>query len=106
MRVFERFPSINVADAMDRHHRGGLLLDVRESGEFRSGHPEGAVSAPLSRLESHLHRIPRDREVLVICASGNRSRGATVRLRNAGVDAVNVEGGLGAWARAGFPVAA
>lgn len=106
MRVFERFPSTDVADAMDRHRRGALLLDVREPGEYRSGHPQGARSAPLSRLEAHLDSIPRDREVLVICASGNRSRGATVRLCNAGVDAINVEGGLGAWTRAGFPVAA
>lgn len=104
MRILERFPSTNVADTMDRQRRGALLLDVREPGEFAAGHPEGALSAPLSRLEARLDELPEDREVLVICATGNRSRRATVRLRQAGIDACNVEGGLAAWSRAGFPV--
>lgn len=103
--MFDRTPSTDVADALDRQRAGATLLDVREPGEFRGGHPRGARSAPLSRLESQLDRIPRDREVLVICATGNRSRRATAVLRRAGVEAVNVKGGLAAWTRAGFPVA-
>ena len=103
--MFDRIPTTDVADALDRQRGGAALVDVREPGEYRAGHPRGATSAPLSRLESQLDRIPRDRDVLVICASGNRSRRATATLRRAGVDAVNVKGGLAAWTRAGFPVA-
>ena len=40
-----------------------------------------------------------------ICQSGGRSGSACGRARQAGVEAINVKGGMGAWKRAGLPVA-
>ncbi len=80
------------------------LLDVRQPEEYRSGHIPGAKLIPLGDLRSRMNELPKDREILVVCRSGNRSLSATRQLASAGFNAVNVRGGLMAWSRAGLPV--
>lgn len=71
------------------------LLDVREPEETaRGGLPE-ALCVPLGDLPGHAHRL-RGR-VVVHCQGGVRSLKATRWLRQQGVDAVNLRGGLDAW---------
>lgn len=85
--------------------RDALLIDVRESDEWADGHVAGAKHIPLGELPSRLAEVPHDRAVLLFCRSGNRSRSATALLRERGYErAMNVEGGIIAWQRAGFPV--
>ncbi|MGW2949380.1 rhodanese-like domain-containing protein [Streptomyces eurythermus] len=89
--------------------RGGdaLLLDVREPHEWRAGHAPGAVHMPLAALAAGagLPAGARDRRpVIVICRSGNRSRRAAGLLLARGVEAVDVIGGMRAWAACGLPV--
>jgi rhodanese-related sulfurtransferase len=81
-----------------------LVLDVRESREYRAGHVPGARSLPLSLLPVRLAELPRGRAVYVVCESGGRSAQATSLLRSVGIPAVNVAGGTGAWIAAGRPV--
>jgi rhodanese-related sulfurtransferase len=81
-----------------------LVLDVRESREYRAGHVPGAKNLPLSVLPAWLPELPRDRPVYVICQSGNRSAQATALMRRAGIEATNVAGGTGAWMASGRPV--
>jgi rhodanese-related sulfurtransferase len=54
--------------------------------------------------ELALDRLPEARPLLVICHVGGRSVVAAEALLRAGVDAVNVDGGMDAWERAGLPV--
>jgi rhodanese-related sulfurtransferase len=86
------------------HSEGAVVIDVREPGEYVSGHVPGARLTPLGRLADHLGDLPRDRCVYVICASGKRSKAAADLLVRAGVDAISVAGGTGGWQRAGNPV--
>ena len=80
----------------------GLLIDVRSSGEFRSGHARGARSIPLTGLRGRLSALPRERPIHLICASGHRSRAAARLLEKAGFENVSsVRGGTAAWARTG-----
>lgn len=83
-----------------------VLLDVRERAEWNAGHVPGAVHAPLSRLlaGAALPATAHNRPLVVICRSGNRSRQAAELLTGRGGDAVDVEGGMNAWACAGLPV--
>ncbi|MBL1104386.1 rhodanese-like domain-containing protein [Streptomyces sp. 5-8] len=83
-----------------------VLLDVREQVEWRAGHAPGAVHAPLSRLTAGaaLPGAARARPLVVICRSGHRSRQAAALLAARGADAVDVTGGMRAWAAAGHPV--
>lgn len=75
-----------------------MLLDVREPEEFAAWSISGARNLPLSRLATGLDAAGRDREVVVVCASGSRSSRAVAALRATGVPAVNLAGGMLAWA--------
>lgn len=63
-----------------------------------------AVHLPLAQLDKAPQRLPKEGPVVVVCASGMRSRTAAKRLRDLGLDAASVAGGMGAWQRAGGAV--
>ena len=81
-----------------------ILLDVREKEEFREIHIPGAKLIPLGELANRMKELPKDREILVICASGSRSSLATRQLVGMGYQAFNIRGGMMNWHRAGLPV--
>ncbi|QES46568.1 sulfurtransferase [Streptomyces venezuelae] len=83
-----------------------VLLDVREMPEWKAGHAPGAVHAPLTGLLAGA-ALPADaagKPLVVICRSGHRSRQAAKLLAERGEQAVDVKGGMNAWAAAGHPV--
>lgn len=96
--------SVRVDRAMTLLDDGAVLVDVREPAEWRSGHAPRARHIPLGRLSADARRLPADAPVVVMCASGMRSRGAAAQLRAAGYRATSLSGGLAAWRAAGGPV--
>ena len=76
-----------------------VLIDVREPREWKAGHVRGAIHIPLGKIPTSLSRIPKGKDVYVICQSGMRSNSAVSQLRKAGVEAINVKGGMNAWIR-------
>lgn len=82
-----------------------VILDVREDDEWAAGHVDGAVHVPLADIPARLDEVPRDLEdgapVVVVCRGGGRSARATAWLVSQGIDAVNLDGGMIAWAGAG-----
>lgn len=97
--------AVDVATARQMVTDGeAVLVDVRTKPEWRQGHAPEAMHISLASLERQLHRVPADKIVLAICRSGNRSARAVSMLRQAGFEARNVRGGMGAWSRARFPV--
>ncbi|MEU7578423.1 rhodanese-like domain-containing protein [Streptomyces sp. NPDC041068] len=85
-----------------------FLLDVREDDEWQAGHAAGALHLPMSEFVARYGELteaaPQDGRVNVICRSGGRSAQVTMYLGQQGIDAVNVAGGMEAWAAAGRPV--
>jgi rhodanese-related sulfurtransferase len=77
------------------------LLDVREDDEWRAGHAPDAQHIALGRLGELCDRIPRERDVYVICRSGVRSAHAAQALNAAGWRALNVADGMHGWESAG-----
>ena len=73
------------------------IIDVRETGEFSSGHIPGAINVPLSELAQLLDKIDKDKEYHVVCLSGGRSSVACDYLGNNGYNVTNVMGGMSAW---------
>ena len=69
------------------------LVDVREPHEYGAGHVPGATNVPLSRLRSDWRRLPRDREIWVYCAAGQRSYYAARLLAQLGFAVRNLPGG-------------
>ncbi len=98
--------AIDVDEAKRRLDAGdALLVDVREADEWRAGHVAGATHIPLGIVASRASGLPKDRDILVICRTGNRSAMAQERLEQAGfTNITNVAGGMTAWAEQGYPV--
>ncbi len=94
-------PSVSVHDAVQRDP-STLLLDVREPDEWAAGHAPGARHLPLAEVSAD--EVPADTTIYCLCRSGGRSSKATAALRAAGLDAVNVTGGMNAWAEAQLPI--
>jgi len=95
---------VGPVDAQDLLRSGGVLVDVREEGEWDAGHAPKAKLHPLGQLSTSMAQLPKDRTLVMVCRSGNRSARATQMLTKAGFDAVNLAGGMTAWTAAGFPV--
>jgi NADPH-dependent 2,4-dienoyl-CoA reductase/sulfur reductase-like enzyme/rhodanese-related sulfurtransferase len=83
-----------VAHWADARSSQSYVLDVREPEEFDSGHVEGATNIPLNSLRDRMSELPRDRQILVYCAVGQRSYYASRALRLNGFPAKNISGGI------------
>jgi rhodanese-related sulfurtransferase len=81
-----------------------VLVDVREHDEIVAARIDGLVVMPLSQFALRFRELPRDRPLLIICASGGRSGMASAHLNANGYISTNVVGGMIAWQRAGLPV--
>jgi rhodanese-related sulfurtransferase len=97
-------PAVTAAEALRESAAGTVLLDVREPLEWDAGHAPDAVHVPLASLRGAELPLEPGGRVLVVCRSGHRSMSATAFLRQLGLDAVNVDGGMHAWQQAGGAV--
>jgi rhodanese-related sulfurtransferase len=98
--------SVNAATLLI-NRQDALVVDVRETAEWSGGHIPNARHIAMGHLEKHLSEIEKfkDKPVIVVCASGNRSATACGLLKKAGFEQVfNLTGGLGAWGEAGLPM--
>ena len=93
----ERITAPNLAEQLGSGS-APLVLDVRAPGELEAGRIPGSLAVPLNHLEERLAEIPRDREIVVTCASGYRSSIAVSLLEAHGVQGLaDLVGGMGAW---------
>lgn len=99
---------ISVTEATHLINReDGIVVDVRETGEWTTGHIPNARHIALGQLGGHISELEKlkDKPIIICCASGNRSSSACSTLRKAGFEKVfNLAGGIGAWRDAGLPV--
>ena len=82
-----------------------VMVDVRTPGEYEyDGHIAGSRLIPLSVLNARINEIPKDKTVVCVCRSGNRSYTACEILASQGfTDVINLSGGMFGWHRAGLP---
>lgn len=84
-----------------------LLLDVRHPDEYRDGHIAGALNIPVEQLASRVGVLgaPRDREIVVYCASGKRAARAQQALQSLGYQHVRLlDGSVNAWRQQQLPL--
>ena len=81
------------------------LIDVRQPGEFASGHIDGSELIPLRRLSHACEAWDRKEPILLICLSGHRAEVAYRQLNARGfVDVAVLPGGIRKWRAAGKPL--
>jgi rhodanese-related sulfurtransferase len=95
-------PEVSVADLPP----DAAMLDVREPDEWAAGHAPGATHVPMSELPARMSELPGHDPLYVVCRSGGRSARVAAYLAGQGYPAVNVAGGMQAWARQGRQVVA
>ena len=99
--------SVSTAEAVRLINREkAVLIDVCEPAEFAAGHASGAKSIPLGSIDG-AKGLPGNKAlpVVVMCASGMRSRRAVAILKKQGyANAQSLSGGLKAWREASLPV--
>jgi rhodanese-related sulfurtransferase len=94
-------PSITAEDVQKKiaAKENILLLDVRTEEEFSEGHLANATLIPLQELNERTNELEqfKEKEIIVYCRSGNRSKTATTLLKTKGFRAMNMEGGIRQW---------
>lgn len=96
---------ISVSEAFAKYEQGAFLLDVRTQEEWEEYHAPDTKLIPLDQLADRVDELPRDKEIVVICRSGNRSQDGRDILLNAGfTNVTSMDGGLNDWRSAGYPV--
>ena len=68
---------------------GAIIVDVRTTGEYKSGHIDGAVNIPLPELNKKLNKLDKSKSIITCCASGVRSGSAKSILKSSGFEAHN-----------------
>jgi rhodanese-related sulfurtransferase len=97
--------TIGVDEAYNMYQNGAFVVDVRTQEEWNEFHARNTTLIPLDQLASRLNEVPRDRQIVVVCRSGNRSQEGRDILLNAGFEQVtSMTGGLNEWRARGYPV--
>jgi len=102
-----RIREVSPAEARAMHERGNVtFLDVRDQHEVNLGRIPGAVHVSRGTMETKIEAaVPREAEVVIYCASGNRSALAADTLQQMGYDKVSsLAGGFRGWAESGGDV--
>lgn len=96
------------ADQLLERVREGLVtvLDVRPPEEYAAGHLPGAINIPLDELEKHLDKLDPAQEIVAYCRGPHcvLAFDAVSRLREKGINARRLDGGLPEWRLEGLPV--
>lgn len=100
--------ALNPTDAVQLINREkAVVVDVCSPEEYAAGHVAGAKNVPLADLESRLPAVVKNKAlpVILVCASGVRSKRAVAVARKLGYEkAQGLSGGLAAWRGASLPV--
>ena len=99
-------PQIDVQTTSTVYERDDVfMLDVREQWEYDEGHIPNITLIPMGDIPNRLDELPRDKEIIVTCRSGNRSGQISALLQSNGFTNIhNMQGGILAWESAGLPV--
>ena len=88
-------------------NEGPVILDVRTPNEYNRGHLHNSVLIPVQELQSRYQELGnhKDREILIYCATGNRSTVASkILIDNGFKHIVNMRGGISDWSKKNYPV--
>ena len=100
--------TVNAQELVNMVNRdGAVVVDVRDSTDFRSGHVDGAVNIPHGSIAERLSELQRyrDKPVVVMCKMGQHSGTVGVHLRKAGfTNVTKLRGGVSEWRGQNLPL--
>ena len=103
----EPYRRISVQEAVEMQRDGALIVDVRNPDEWVSGHVQGALHIPVDNVLTEAEvKLPRDQDLLFVCAAGVRSGLACEMASSLGFDEsrlYNIEDGTPTWIGENLP---
>jgi len=97
--------NVNPDEAKIQYDDQVPFIDVREENEHRQARIPNSILIPLSQMQNRWQEIPKDKEVVIYCQSGNRSASLIIELERLGYEnLMNLYGGIIAWHRGNMPV--
>ena len=101
----EPFSRIDVNEAKEMLGDGAAIVDVREPHEYDAGHVPGATLIPVNSVYARREELPKDQDLIFVCAVGQRSALACEMAAAGGLTRLfNLEGGTDGWVAAGEAV--
>jgi rhodanese-related sulfurtransferase len=108
MRKLRGVTGVTPAQALQLiNHEDAFVLDIRDSGEYKSGHIPQARHIPANDVQNRLNELHKfkDKPLIVCCRTGGSAEGVCTLLKKNGFATVHsLSGGLPAWQNANLPV--
>jgi rhodanese-related sulfurtransferase len=89
------------------NHKDAAIVDVRDQKEYETGHLLNSKLIPLGTIKDRIGELEKYREqpIVLVCASGHRSKIAAAQLKKQGfTQAYSLIGGVAAWRKADLPL--
>ena len=102
----DQVEDVSAEDGHQMVEDGGFLLDVREADEWDAGHAPEAIWIPMGDLQARVEELPATAASSPSAAPGHGRTRSPRALLGAGFDAVNLDGGMRAWAAEDYDVVA
>ncbi len=98
------FERMGITELHQRWSAGEVaILDVRDETEWRSGHIPASQHLHIADLPRHIHEVPQDRPVAIICRTGHRASIGASMVAALGREVVAMREGVGDWMALGYP---
>ena len=100
-----KIPEPELKTLVDAKDSSIYILDIRSNEDFVKGHIAGAQNIPFKEIGRNLAKLPKDKEIIVYCYTGQTGGQTTSLLNLAGFKARSLNGGMNnGWAKANYPV--
>jgi len=90
---------------VDAKDAGLYMIDIRAAADFALGHVPGAVNIPMATMGTKIDSLPKDKQLVLMCYSGQTSGQTIAVLKMVGLNAVSLKGGYPTWEKVGGTVA-
>jgi rhodanese-related sulfurtransferase len=102
MTSIKEIDAATLKQMMDEKGDEIRLYDIRSQAEFAQGVIKGGELTPLHTVPAKMHDLPKDKTIVFYCRSGARSAQACMYVaENAGIEAINLRGGIISWYQSG-----
>lgn len=88
---------VDATEFLNLDPKACYLLDLRDLATFRQGHIKGAHQLPYVELNRRMHELPTNKVIVTVDTSERRGKQAAKLLKQSGLDARNLKGGMAGW---------
>lgn len=106
MAFAKNTPVISASELLvkKKNNQNIIILDVRSESEYKSGHVPDAINIPHNKIQEHLTRLDKSKEIIVYCHSGYRAGIAEEELAKLGFKVFHLKDDMVGWKSSKHPL--